>query len=149
MAVQVEVEIEVARPLSEVFAFLADATNLPRWMPEFAEVERASSGETGLGTTFRYRYARPAISSELRWIEFERDHKLAWDGPPVGPGAFAPAGSLQVEAVGDGTRVLGIYAREASGPLQRFTTPLLTRTFQREREADFARLKALLEGGAV
>lgn len=148
MAVQVEVEIEVARPCAEVFAYLADATNLPAWMPQFASVEQASSGAIGLGTTFRYRYVRPAIASELRWIEFDRDRRLAWDGPPVRPGAFAPSGSIQLEPVGTGTRVLGIYAREPGGPLMRLVAPLRLRAFERDRASDFERLKALLEVSA-
>jgi uncharacterized protein YndB with AHSA1/START domain len=144
MAVHVEVEIEVARPLGEVFSYLADARNLPHWTDGFATVEQLSSGPIGLGTTFRYRTLRPAASSELRWIEFERDHKLAWDGRPAGPGAPTLAGSYQLEATAGGSRLLGIFTPEIGGAM-RLLAPLVTRSLRKRCEADLARLKELLE----
>lgn len=144
MAVHVQLEIQIARPVSEVFDFLADGTNLPRWMPEFAEVEQSSSGPAGLGTTYRYRFARPAVSSVLRWSEFERDRKLAWDGAPVGPGAVVPAGTLLVDAVPGGTLVRAHYRADAGGPL-RLVERLQARALRRTRERDLVRLKAILE----
>ena len=44
-------ELTIDRPPAEVFAFLADGENDPRWRPAVADVARASGN--GAGTVFR------------------------------------------------------------------------------------------------
>ena len=52
---RVEERVLIARPLPEVFAFLSDVQNEPRWVPQVVEVTLTSSGPLGVGATYRER----------------------------------------------------------------------------------------------
>ena len=56
-------EVEIARPASEVFDYLADGEKMPRWMKEFTAVEKVGDGPIGQGTEFRYHDKRGTDSS--------------------------------------------------------------------------------------
>ena len=43
----------IARPIEDVFAFVSDATNEPKWHTDVLEVSRTSNGPLGAGSTFR------------------------------------------------------------------------------------------------
>lgn len=44
--------INVFRPAQEVFNFLADGTNNPKWHPGILNVQKITNGEIGVGTRF-------------------------------------------------------------------------------------------------
>jgi uncharacterized protein YndB with AHSA1/START domain len=44
----------IARPIEDVFAFVSDATNEPKWHTDVLEVSRTSNGPAGAGSTFRW-----------------------------------------------------------------------------------------------
>jgi uncharacterized membrane protein len=50
---QVEGEIVIERPIEDVFDFVADERNEPRYNPQMISVEQLSDGPIGLGTQFR------------------------------------------------------------------------------------------------
>ncbi|MGW8252068.1 MAG: SRPBCC family protein [Anaerolineales bacterium] len=47
-----ENSIRIERPASEVFEFVADFENLPKWNYYVLKVEKISSGPAGVGTTY-------------------------------------------------------------------------------------------------
>ena len=49
----VEGEIIINRPVQEVFDFVADERNEPRYNPRMLSVEQISDGPIGAGTRFR------------------------------------------------------------------------------------------------
>jgi len=68
----VEHEVVVARPIEDVFAYLADGDRLTEWMSdEFRKVEKASDGAVDKGTRYRYVTKRGGIESTWEWTEFE------------------------------------------------------------------------------
>jgi uncharacterized protein YndB with AHSA1/START domain len=50
---RVEGEIIIHRPVEEVFDFVADERNEPRYNPRMLDVELITDGPIGLGTRFR------------------------------------------------------------------------------------------------
>lgn len=66
--------IRVNRPISEVFTFLADLENIPKWNYYVLEVRKLSEGPVGIGTT--YHQIRKTDEQYLRITELEPDHKL-------------------------------------------------------------------------
>ena len=45
--------VTIARPAGEVFAFLADLRNIPRWNYAIARTVPTSPGPAGVGATYR------------------------------------------------------------------------------------------------
>jgi uncharacterized membrane protein len=66
--------IRVDRPISEVFAFLADLENIPKWNYYVLEVRKLSDGPIGIGTT--YHQIRKTDEQYLRITELEQNHKV-------------------------------------------------------------------------
>lgn len=55
--VRIEGEIVIKRPLEEVFDFVADERNEPRYNPRMRRAEQISDGPIGVGTRFRAEIA--------------------------------------------------------------------------------------------
>jgi uncharacterized membrane protein len=67
--------IRIDRPVEEVFAFLSDFENIPKWNYYVREVRQLSEGLIGVGTT--YHQVRKSDQQDLRIIEFEPGHTVA------------------------------------------------------------------------
>jgi uncharacterized membrane protein len=67
--------IRIDRPVEEVFAFLSDFENIPKWNYYVLEVRQLSEGLIGVGTT--YHQVRKSDQQDLRIIEFEPRHTVA------------------------------------------------------------------------
>ena len=77
--------VTIQRPTDEVFAFLADFENIPRWNYAIEETKKASAGPVGVGT--RYRQTRSVPSRSVEGFEvtvFEPARRLAMHGQ-IGP----------------------------------------------------------------
>jgi hypothetical protein len=72
----------IDRPIDEVFAFLADGTNDPRFSPRVQEIHKTTDGPVGAGTVFestvkdagmttRRRFELTAVEppAKIRWTE--------------------------------------------------------------------------------
>ena len=70
-----EHSIQIDRPIEEVFAFLADFENIPKWNYYVLEVRKISGGPTGIGTT--YHQVRKTDQQDLRITEYAPNHRVA------------------------------------------------------------------------
>ncbi|MBA2513779.1 MAG: SRPBCC family protein [Solirubrobacterales bacterium] len=52
--IDLETTVEISRPVTEVFAFVADQTNAPRWQGGLHEVRRLTEGPLGVGTEHEF-----------------------------------------------------------------------------------------------
>lgn len=80
-------QISIARPLREVFRYVADFEHHPEWKVGVAKVKRLSLGPTTLGTRFQQHYdvigrAGPSV---LEITEWRIDEKIAYRFEPSGP----------------------------------------------------------------
>jgi len=73
--VRIEGEIVIKRPLEEVFDFVADERNEPRYNPRMRRAEQISDGPIGVGTRFRAEIASMGRLVEMV-IEFTEDGDL-------------------------------------------------------------------------
>ena len=143
-------DVEIERPLSEVWAFVSNPERLPEWLDEFEAVVKESDGPVGKGTVFRYTLAPGHRSATLEVVDWEPGHRFAWDGPPLPwlGGAARPRGSFEVTAAGEGpTRFVSQYQPELTGTMA-LMRPILRRWLRRRRTADTEQLKQLLEADA-
>jgi carbon monoxide dehydrogenase subunit G len=137
--VKYEHELEIERPPDDVYAFLADPENLPRWQSEVLEVRRE--------TDTRFREVRTFVGRRIESIlevtaaEPGREFSLRSASGPV---RFSVRHLL--EPAGEGrTRLRVVGEAEGAGGLFKLGGRLLRRAARQRFQEDFAHLKAILE----
>jgi uncharacterized membrane protein len=145
MARDVKIATEINRPAIEVFNFLADGENMPRWMEQIDSVVQTSSGGIEKGTTYMYKIRR-GPESTFQWCEFEPNHRLAWTGPPIPGtvGSIATDGSYTLEER-DGSTQVTVSVRPEMAGLKKLIRPMMRRSIRNVLVADFERLRGILE----
>jgi carbon monoxide dehydrogenase subunit G len=139
------IAITIARPIEEVFAFVSDARNRPRWDESVDSEELTSPEPVGVGSTVRTRMRSMGRDYELGWEIVEHD-------PPARQriestsGPFSTTLLYDLSEDGDGTLVRFSVTGRPTGAL-RLMQPLIARNTQRNLDQAFPRLKELLEGG--
>jgi carbon monoxide dehydrogenase subunit G len=138
--VRLEHSIDVARPPAEVYAFVADPSNLPRWQGPVDAVEW-EGGEASAGDRFRevrtFMGRRVHSSVEVTVAEPPREFTVSASAGPVDVVA-----RHLLEAAGEGTRVRVEVEAER---VPRLMAGMAARAARRQAEEDLARLKRLLE----
>jgi uncharacterized protein YndB with AHSA1/START domain len=144
---EIEAEITIARPATDVFAYIARAEELPEYVTEFESVTQESEGEPGVGTRYSYTMKRGARGT-FEWTEFEPSSRLAWHGPAVkaGPGSMEPAGRWEVRPQGEGAHVKLVMAPTPGG-LFKLLAPFMAAGMRKGNAQALERLKQRLESG--
>jgi hypothetical protein len=99
--------IPIDRPIDEVFAFLSDFENIPKWNYYVLEVRQLSESPIGTGTT--YHQVRKTDEQVFRIIEFEPNNTVAVKTLPRSSPSFERRFTLYEE--GDTTRIRDFYKR--------------------------------------
>lgn len=140
--VNVERSVAVERSSDDVFAFVADQTNAPRWQSGIVEVRRLTDGPSGVGT--RHAFTRMLMgrrmSGENEYLEFVPGRRVAFR-TTSGPGLLA---SYDVTPGSSGARLTARIELDVSG-IMTIAAPLVARALSRDVEANLARLKDVLE----
>jgi Polyketide cyclase / dehydrase and lipid transport len=92
----------VDRPISAVFAFLADGTNDPKFSPRVQEIHKTTDGPIGVGTVFesKVKDAGMTTSRKFELTAFEEPTKIRWAERSKNL-VTVPDGGYDLEAVGD------------------------------------------------
>jgi carbon monoxide dehydrogenase subunit G len=133
--------ITIARPIGDVFAFLADAENDKKWRPGVVEIAR--TGGQGVGTTYRQVVSGPGgrrIDADVEITAFAPDQKIAFR---TTNGPVRPTGSYELRTKDSGTEVTFRLAAKLGG-LQKLMSPMVSRTMKSEVGA-LVELKRVLE----
>jgi hypothetical protein len=135
--------VTIARPASEVFAFLADFGNIPAWNYAIARTVQTSPGPAGVGATYRQTRAIPRSSEEgLEVTDFTPPSRLAVKGQ-IGP--FRASSSYLLEPASGGTRLINHVELEPSSALLRPLGPLAVPAVKAAVARNLGTLKQLLE----
>lgn len=142
--INVAVSIVINRPISDVFAFVANFENHPKWETDFQEVKRISSKPGGVGTTYQcvLKFPGQTATSKFEITEYMLDQKIAYEGEVAGPAK--PKGSFVFESVGDGTKVTALPRPEFRG-LFRLLEPMIAGYIRKNNVTHLNNLKGLLE----
>ena len=136
-----EATVVVNRPAGEVFDFLADGTNDPKWRDGVIEISRVSGD--GLGTLYQQTMSGPGgrkIAGDYRITEFDRPRRL---GFTVIAGPARPTGTFELQPDDAGTRVTFTMDLQPSG-LMRLAAPMIARQLRKEVDA-ISGVKRVLE----
>ena len=72
-------ELEIARPLEDVFDYVADPRNETRWHPGVRSIEKTSAGPIGVGTVFRGEYKGSGVM-DFSLVEYDRPRHVRFKG---------------------------------------------------------------------
>jgi uncharacterized protein YndB with AHSA1/START domain len=110
MAGQFEATIDIDRPIEEVFAFLADGENDPKFSPRVMEMQRTTPGATGVGTVYASTVKDAGMTSRrvFRISEFEPPLRIRWTETSKNM-VTAPEGGYDLEPAGKGVTHLRLF----------------------------------------
>ena len=135
--------IEIRRPVRDVFGYLADFSNIPKWNYAIEE-SRQSAGPSRVGTTIHQTRSIPSRGEEtLRVTEFVPNRAITLDGT-LGP--FEGVMRYELEPTLEGTRLTNSADLRAGGLLG-MAAPLAAGRVRNAVAENLAVLKRLLESG--
>jgi uncharacterized membrane protein len=136
-----ENSVVISRPRSEVFAFVADHENDPRWRPGVADIKRASGA--GQGAIYTQGVKGPMgrrIDADFEVTAYQPDTLLAFR---TLAGPVRPEGSFRFEDADGGTRVTFSLNADLTGG-KRLMAPMVGKSMRGEVAA-LDNLKRVLE----
>jgi carbon monoxide dehydrogenase subunit G len=137
--------VTIRRSASEVFAFLIDPANIPKWNYAIDSARQVSPGPVGVGTRIQQTRSipRPA-TEELVITDLVPGRRMVLEGD-IGP--LSGTLDYQVEEVPEGTKLTNTAELSGHGPL-RLLAPLAARRVRDAVAANLDKLRNLLESSA-
>jgi len=144
---KMEASVIIERPVEEVWKFVSDWSNAPKWMPTALEVKQTSAGPLGVGTTLQSRWSGQfLVHSASRVTECEPGRKITLynTSPQWMRGSTQ---SLSLENIGGKTKLNSIYEIKING-FYRLIGPLLLGRLRKGNEVSVSNVKRILESEA-
>lgn len=144
-AITVNVAIQVDRPASEVFAYLSDFEKNPTWQRGMKACTFTSDPPLRVGSTYDQvaEFLGRTVESHFEVLEYEPGRLVTAQSTS---GTFPITFTRRVTSTGDqSSRVEATIVGDASGVF-RLATPVMGWLVRRSINADYGRLKTLLEG---
>ena len=144
--VKITDSIIIDRPVEEVWRFVSDPSNTPKWYQGTMEVRQISERPIAVGTTFEgvVHYRGRSLVLGARCIVLNQNKELAWEftsGPTKGS-----TDSWRMEPIGEkSTRLTRVFDLRVSGSW-RVIQPVIARGTKRAHEAEIHNVKRILEG---
>jgi carbon monoxide dehydrogenase subunit G len=145
MAGRFEGTAVVDRPIEEVFAFLADGENDPKFSPRVLEITKTTDGPPGVGTVYASTVKDAGMKTEREFelTEFEPPTRIRWAEQTKNL-VTAREGGYDLAPEGSGTRVTVHNVLEGHG-LGKLIAPLALRSARKGAD-DFAKaIKSAVE----
>jgi carbon monoxide dehydrogenase subunit G len=138
MAGRFEGTVVIDRPIEEVFAFLADGENDPKFSPRVLEIAKTTDGPPGVGTVYASTVKDAGMKTrrEFRLTAFEPPTRIRWAESSKNL-VTAPEGGYDLAREGTGTRVTVYNVLEGHGP-GKLLAPLALRSARKGAD-DFAK----------
>ena len=140
--------ILIDRPIDEVFAYVSNVENMPRWVSGVRRVKLLSE-KVKAGAHFSAEYAQGMRSSAIsfRIVEFEPPIRFVTKSER-GPFSFPFRGTFEFRSVGDSTEVISDVDTGDESVATRLANivfgPLVRRGFQKRLQDELQALKASL-----
>ena len=137
--------ILIHRSIIDVFDYLANLENLPRWNYAIQETRKISPGPIGVGSAYRqFRTLPKPMEERLEIKVYESGHRLVVSG---GFANFQGVTSYVLDPLGDDTRLTNEIELHASGVLGSLAA-LTTSNIKNAVAQNLTVLKELLESTA-
>lgn len=135
---------DIDRPANEVFAFVSDASNNPRWQTGQRSCVWTSPPPVGVGSTYEQeaRFLGRTVTSRFEVTEYEPGRSITIRSTE---GSFPITVRRTVEPLGDTRSRVTAEIDGEPGRFFRLAGPLVRRLAQRSVDGDYERLKHLLD----
>jgi hypothetical protein len=136
----------IDRPIEEVFTFLADGTNDPKFSPRVQEIRKTTDGPIGVGTVFEstVKDAGMKTSRKFELTEFEQPTKIRWAERSKNI-VTAAEGGYDLEKVGDSQTKVTIHNQLEGHGFGKVIVGFATRQAVKDADAFAGRIKAAVE----
>jgi hypothetical protein len=137
-------EIIIDRPVGQVYDFVADETNEPKYNPDLLRSEKVTDGPIGVGTRFAAQHASVGhpVDMIVEVTGYDRPRRFA---SRTTMGWAEVRGELTFDAAETGTRMRWAWDVQPKG-LARVLTPVVVIVGRRQEQAVWTGLKRHLEG---
>jgi uncharacterized protein YndB with AHSA1/START domain len=138
-----ETDVRIDRRIEEVFAYVSDPLNLPRWHSAVQAVRTTSAGQNGVASTYSMERELPSgrAVNELEVVASERPREFAIR-TPAGPTPFLYRYHLSAE---NGETVVKLDAQVELPGAAAFLPQLARRLVNKGVNDNLATLKQILE----
>jgi len=136
----------IDRPVADVFAFLAEGTNDPKFSPRVIEIHKEPDGPSGLGTIFVSRVKDAGMTTDRRFelTVFEAPTTLRWSERSKNL-VTVPDGGYDLEAVGDSQTKLTVFNSLVGHGIGKLLVGFARRAAVKDADAFAQRIKAAVE----
>ena len=145
MAGRFEATVVIDRPVEEVFAFLADGENDPKFSPRVLEIAKTTDGPPGVGTVYAstVKDAGMKTKREFKLTGFEPPTRIRWAEISKNL-VTAPEGGYDLAREGSGTRLTIYNVLEGHGP-GKLIVPLALRSARKGADGFGKAVKTAVE----
>jgi hypothetical protein len=149
MASRFEVKTVANRPIEEVFAFLADGENDPKFSPRVLEIEKTTEGPPGAGTVYASTVKDAGMKTrrEFKLTEFDPPTRIRWTETSKNLITSAEGG-YDLAPAGEGTQVTLFNVLEGHG-LGVLLLPLAVRGARNQADDFGRRIKDAVEASSA
>lgn len=141
--VTVKNSVTINRPPEEVFAFVTEPSNEPKWHTDVLEARRTSDGPMGVGATIEFLVSfmgKKKVDLVVR--DYDPPRRMVVE--TTSQGSLMPTFTFSFETVDRGTRLNRQGDIRTSG-LVKLLEPLMRRASPRRIDGFLANLKHILE----
>src|SRR3954452_25210436 len=148
MAGRFEGTAVVDRPIEEVFAFLADGENDPKFSPRVQEIHKVTDGPVGVGTRFAstVKEAGMTTKGEFDLTDFGPPTTIRWAERSKNA-VTAAHGGYDLAPEGAATRVTIFNELEGHGPFGKLIVGFAVRSARKGADAMATAIKHAIEAG--
>jgi carbon monoxide dehydrogenase subunit G len=145
MAGRFDVTTVIDRPIDQVFAFLADGENDPKFSPRVQEIAKTTDGPPGVGTVYASTVKDAGMTTKRRFeiTEFEPPTRVRWKEISKNT-VTAAEGGYDLQQEGAGTRVTLHNVLEGHG-FGKLIAPLALRAARKDADRFGSSIKAAVE----
>jgi hypothetical protein len=142
--IKIEGRVVIDRCPEEIWGFMANLENIPKWDTGILEARQTSEGPQGLGTTLQavrqYLGRRVILNGVI--TEYELNKRAAWK---IMSRLGTVLACYMFEPVGGRTQLSKLIEVEFTGFYRLLEPVLRHKTIREERDVDLANIKRLLE----
>jgi carbon monoxide dehydrogenase subunit G len=136
----------IDRPVKNVFVFVANPNNMPKWNSAVVSIQQITPGAVGVGTKFKSigEALGRRSEGEVQVTAYEPDSKCGFQ---MNAGPMQINATLTFKTVGTGTK-LSLNAQGNPAGVFKLAEGVMSGQVKSMMEANLARLKSVLEKGA-
>jgi len=145
MAGRFEATVVIDRPIEQVFSFLADGENDPKFSPRVQEIRQTTDGPPGVGTVFAsvVKDAGMKTKREFELTAFDAPTRIRWRERSKNL-VTVPEGGYDLSPAGEGTELTVFNQMEGHG-LGVLIAPLALSSARKGADAFAHAIKAAVE----